>query len=63
MSKRDYDDEDNIVVNGVDDPVVTDPNAQTWATLQRAGGRGARVLCQQSDGTLEATTDRRVKLA
>ena len=63
MSERHDDDEENIVVNRVDDPVVTDPNAQTRPTLQCAGGRRSRVQCQQRDGTLEATTDRWVKLA
>lgn len=46
MSDRDHDDEYNIVVNRVDDPVVTDSNPQTWAPLQRAGGRGSRVVRQ-----------------
>jgi hypothetical protein len=63
MSKRDRDDKQNVAVNRVDDPVVTDPNVRTWTALQRTGGRRTRIVCQQSDGTLEATTDGRVKLA
>jgi len=41
-----HEDEENIVGDGVDDAVVTDSIAQTGTTLQRAGSRRPRVLCQ-----------------
>lgn len=38
MPKGDDDDQEHIVVDGVDDAVVTDANAKTEASFQCAGG-------------------------
>jgi len=53
-------DEERIIDDRVNDAVVTDSHTQAGSALQSAGGRGARILRQQSNGALEAMTDRRV---
>ena len=63
MPERDDHDEKHIVLNGVDDAIVTRPNAESWSTLQGAGGRGTRVLRKQGDRALDPATNRRIELA
>lgn len=63
MPERDEDDEENVVLDGVDDAIVTDPHAESGSALQCPGGRGTRVLCQEGNRALDPATNRRVELA
>lgn len=62
VRERDDDDEEHVVLDGVDDAVVTDPNAESGSALQRASRRGTRVLRQEGDRPLDAATNRRVEV-
>lgn len=44
MTERDYDHEEDIVGDGIDDSVVTDPDAVSVPTSERTRGRGPRVF-------------------
>lgn len=63
VPERDDNDEEHVVLNGVDDAIVTDPNAESWSAFQGSGGRWTRVLRQKCDRALDPATDRRVELA
>lgn len=54
---------EDSVVDGVDDAVVPDADAQTVSPLERPGSRGTWVLREQPDGALNAVPDLRVELA
>lgn len=58
---RDHNKE-HVVLNGVDDAVVTDPDAPTRWALQRTGSRRSWILCEQRDRALDATADLGVEL-
>jgi hypothetical protein len=55
--------QEHVVLDRVDDAVVTDPNTKPEPTLQRSRTGWSRVLCEQGDRSLHATTDLRVELA
>jgi len=63
VAERDDDDQEHVVVDGVDDAIVTDPNAESGSALQGAGGRWTRVVRQEGDRTLHAVTYRWVEPA
>ncbi len=62
VPERDNDHQEHVIGDGVDDAVVTDTYAEARSALQGAGGRGARVLRQESDHALHAVADRRVEV-
>ena len=63
VPKRHDHHEEDVVLHGVDDAVVTDPNPQTWAALQRPGRWRSWVLREQSNRALDAPADLGVELA
>ena len=62
MSKPHDDDQQHIVFHCVDDPVVADPDTKTRPTLEGTCTWRARILGEESDRTLDATANLRVKL-
>lgn len=61
MSKPDDDHQQHVVMDRVDDPVVTDPDAKTGTTLERAGTWWAWILTKQRDRALDPAADLRVE--
>jgi hypothetical protein len=49
------DDQQNVVVDCVDDPVVADSHAVARATLQRAGAGGTRILGEKRNRAADAS--------
>lgn len=45
--------EEDVILYGVNDAVIGDPNPQTWATLQRSGRWRSRVLRKESNCALD----------
>jgi hypothetical protein len=54
MAEGDNDHQEDIVSDGVDDAVVTDPNSKPWPAAQPPRGRRSWILCQKRDGSLDA---------
>lgn len=63
MSEPHDDHHEHVVLDGVDDPVVADPDTKTRPTLQRACPRGSRILGEQRDCALDPAANLRVELA
>lgn len=63
VAKRDDDNQEHVVGDGVDDAVVPDTDAKGGSSLQGAGARRTRVLCQQGDGASDARTNLWIELA
>ncbi len=57
MSERHHNNQQDIVVDGVDDAVVTNAYSQAGSTPKRSGGRRSWILCEQSDSTSDAGLD------
>ena len=49
--------QEDVVLHGVDDAVVTDSDPQTGAALQRPGRRRSWVLREQGNGAMDAPAD------
>ena len=49
-----YDDCENVIVNYVDDPIITNAHSITVPALQWARSRGSRVFCKQFNGATDA---------
>lgn len=62
MAEGDDDDEQNVILDAVDDPVVTDAHSQRGPALQRASGGGTWVLREERNCALDAATNRRIEL-
>jgi hypothetical protein len=56
------DDKQDIVLNGIDDAVVADPNSQARPTAKRSRSRGTGILSEERNSSLDATSDGRVEL-
>ena len=63
MTKRHDHHEKHIVLNGVDDPVITNTYPIAGPTPQGTGRRGPWVVGQETDCSLDAGTDRRIQLS
>ena len=63
MPQSHHDHQEHVVLDGVDDAVVTNTNTKPGSTLKSPRSRRARVLSEQRDGALDATAGLRVKLA
>lgn len=63
MPERNHDDQQHVVGDGVDDPVVPYPDTEAWPPPKSAGGGRAWILGQQCDGALDAVSNRRIQLA
>jgi hypothetical protein len=63
MSERDHDDEQDIMVDGVEDAVVAHPDPEARSATERAGGGRTWILGQQGDRPLDPTSGRWVDLA
>ena len=63
VAEGDDDNEEHVVLDGVDDPVIADSHSVTDSTFQRSRGGRSGVLRQQCDGSLDAGPDPRVDTA
>lgn len=63
MSKSHDDDHEHVVLDGVDDAVVTNSNTKPRSALKSLRSRWARILGEQGDGTLDATAALGIELA
>lgn len=57
------DDQQDLVLDCVDDAVVTYPDTKAGPTLEGTCTRGSRIVRKQRNRALEATTNLRIKLA
>ena len=49
VSECDHRDDENVIVDGVDDAVIPDPNPETWAPLECFGPWRPWVLTEECD--------------
>src|SRR5580693_4841980 len=63
MAQRYDDDQEDVVGNGIDDPIVADPNAEPRSTPQGFGRWRAGIGGQKGDRPLDARAHVRVELA
>ena len=63
VSEPDDDDQQDVVLNGVEEAVVADSNSKTWSALYCARTGRARIFGKQSNRASDASTDRGVELA
>jgi hypothetical protein len=61
VPEGDDDNQQHVIVEGVDDAVVTYSYPPCGSTAEWPSGRWPRILRQQSDHTLNAAGDRRVE--
>jgi hypothetical protein len=54
-------DQEHIILNGVDDPIVTDAYPIAGPTSQRTGCRGPWVVGKETYGPLDPETERRIQ--
>lgn len=57
MSKHHDDDQQHIVFDGVDDPIVADPDSETRPALESTSTGRSRILGEQSDCTLDPSSN------
>ena len=62
VPERHDDDQQDVVLDCVDDAVVADAHAHAGSPAERPCRRWARILGEESDGALDATSDGRVEL-
>ena len=63
MSKPHDDHQEHVVFDCVDDAAIADPDTKTWPTLESTCARRSRILGEQGDCALDATTKLRIELA
>lgn len=63
MSESHHDHHEYVVLDRVDDAVVTHANAKPRSTLKGPRSRRARIMSEQSDSALNATAGLRIQLA
>lgn len=63
MRKSHHDHQEHIVLDPVDDAVVTNTNTKSRSTRQSPRTWRARILSEQGDGALDATAGSRIELA
>ena len=57
-----HDDQQHVVLDGIDDAVIPDPNTEARTSLQGTCSRWARILREQCDGALDTSPNLRVEL-
>jgi hypothetical protein len=57
------DHQEHVVLDGVDDAVVADPDSKAWPALKRMRTGRSRIVGEQGDGALDSTTVLRIELA
>lgn len=63
MSKPDHDHYQHIVIDGVEDAVITDSNTKARPTMKSSCARRSGILGEQADCALDATENLRIELA
>jgi hypothetical protein len=63
MPEPDDDHQQHVVLDGVDDAIVADPDAKARSTLKSARAWRAWILREQRDGPLDPSANRRVQFA
>jgi hypothetical protein len=63
MAQSHDQDQKHIILNGVDDPMVTDAYPIAGPTSRRTGCRGPWVVGKETYGPLDAGTERRIQRA
>ncbi len=63
MSKIDDHNEEHVVFDGVDNPVVSDPDPESWSTSQRPGCRWPWVGREEGNRSLDTGAGFRIQLA
>ncbi len=63
MSEPHYDDQQHVVLDGVDDAVVPDPDTESRTPLQGSRARWPRILGQQCDGAVDSSPNVGIELA
>lgn len=62
MADRDYDDEQHVVGDRIDDAIVADPHTKGRPAAQATRGRRTRVFREKGDRPLDALADLRIEL-
>ena len=63
MSEPNDDNQQDVVLNCVDDSIVAYPDTKAWPALEGPHTGGSRILCEQRDRALDATTILGIELA
>jgi hypothetical protein len=63
VSRSHDDHQEHVVLDGVDDAVVADPDSKAWPALKCTRTWWSRIVGEQGDGALDSTTVLRIELA
>ncbi len=63
VAKSHDDHQEHVVLDGVDDAVVADPDSKAWPALKCTRTWRSRIVGEQGDGALDSTTVLRIELA
>lgn len=63
VTERDHDDEENVVFNGVDHPVVAHPDPEGITSFQSLRVRRTGVIGKEGDSSLDSSSDLRIEFS